>query len=67
MDKYHIPESIARFMNISDAPHPMAGLTSILPEATGIEEDIKRKGMMSEIIRRLTRLEEAVRKLQAGG
>lgn len=67
MDNTNIPESVARFVKISDTLHPLAGLTSILPENAGIEEDIKRKGVMSEIIKRLTKLEEDVRKLKAGG
>lgn len=66
MDDTNIPESVLQFVKFSDTLHPLAGLTSILPENTGIEEDIKRKGVMSEIIRRLTKLEEEVRKIKAG-
>lgn len=52
-------------MSISDTPHPLAELGAI--RMAGIEEDIKRKGIISEIIRRLAKLEESVRKLQARG
>lgn len=66
-DNKNIPESVLAFTQISDTLHPLAGLTNILPENAGIEEDIKRKGLMSEIIRRLTQLEADVRKLKAKG
>lgn len=66
MDDINIPESVLVFTKISDTLHPLAGLTGILPENAGIEEDIKRKGIMTEIIKRLTRLEEEVRKIKAG-
>lgn len=67
MNKHNIPQSVLGFTSISDTLHPLAGLSSITefrPDGS-IEEDIKRKGPMSEIIQRLTRLETAVRKLQA--
>lgn len=59
--------TISKLMELKDSLHPLAGLSSITKFSNGIEEDIKRKGLMSEIIRRLTKLEEDVRKLQAGG
>lgn len=66
-NKIIIPKSVLDVTQISDTLHPLAGLTSISPQNAGIEDDIKRKGVMSDIIKRLARLEEDVRKIKAGG
>lgn len=51
-------------ISLRDTTHPLAELGKI---TSGIEEDIKRKGIITEIIRRLTKLENDVRKLQTRG
>lgn len=64
MDTKNI-SSIKFLLDLQDSPHPLYGLESItyLP-LSNWEEDVKRKGPMSEIIKRLSRLEERVRKLE---
>lgn len=57
--------SVEFLVNLRDDDHPLHDLSSIthLP-LSGWEEEVKRKGMISEIIRRLTKAEEDIRKLQ---
>lgn len=55
--------SVSFLLELKDMPHPLAGLSSISPIYNDLD-DIKRGGLTSEIVRRISRLEEDVRKLK---
>lgn len=60
--------SIDFMVNLRDDVHPLQGLSSITDFSNeGGLDDVKRKGIMSEIVRRLTKVEEDIRKLKSRG
>lgn len=62
-----ISPTLLFLLNLKDKPEPLGQLTSIsFPVLSGWEEDLKRKGWISEMTKRVTKLEEDVRKLKSG-